>query len=380
MPFNSTPVAHISTVHQVGDPRIFHKEAHSLAEAGYDVSYFVHTDANEWRDEIRIQSLGTADTRIERWRSIPRLYRMAVGHEADVYHFHDPELIPVGLALSLRTDAAVVYDAHENYGRKILSRDWIPRPIRSPLARAFPTIQNAVARRFDAVVAATEWIAESFQESGLERVVTVRNFPRTRSISLPSDPPVERTHEHVLVYVGNRTRKRGLLKMAAILRGLRERGFDVCLWILGPPGPDRDERAFRQYVDAYGLTEDVQSFGWIDYEDIFGYLDAADVGLALLDPEDSEGLIPTKLFEYMYVNVPVVASDIEGTQRYLPDDCGVRVQFDDEQQQIEAVAELLEADPADESRTGTNGRQRVQARFSWEAEEERLLQLYESIA
>jgi len=48
------------------------------------------------------------------WRVLGLAYRQ----KADIYHFHDPELLTVGLVLRLLTKAKVIYDVHEDYRRK----------------------------------------------------------------------------------------------------------------------------------------------------------------------------------------------------------------------------------------------------------------------
>src|SRR5581483_5637020 len=52
----------------------------------------------------------------------------------DVYHFHDPELIPWGLALRL-LGKRVVYDVHEDLPRYLLIKHWVAPVLRRPLSR-----------------------------------------------------------------------------------------------------------------------------------------------------------------------------------------------------------------------------------------------------
>ena len=90
----------LTSVHPPFDTRIFHKEATSLAKAGYNVSLVAQHDKDEIVDGIRIVSLPKPKNRIERMtRTVWTAYRKALEIHADIYHFHDPELIPIGLAI-----------------------------------------------------------------------------------------------------------------------------------------------------------------------------------------------------------------------------------------------------------------------------------------
>ncbi|WP_198662071.1 glycosyltransferase [Halorussus litoreus] len=375
-----TKVVHLSTAHVPFDTRIFHKQAKSLDRAGYDVSFVVHHDADETVDGIRIRPLGNADARLERWQSIPELYRIAKNSSADIYHFHDPELLPVGVALAEFTSGKVIYDVHEYYKGKILKRKWIPSPLRPVLSWGFPKLQRALISRFDAVITATEWMAEPLQQSGVEHIVPIRNFPLTDKINVSEESPVERTHDHVLVYVGGLRENRGLFQMVRLLKGLREQGLDVGLWLVGPFESEADEQRFNRLVKQDEVDDHVCTFGWIDYLDVFDYLAQADVGLAILDPEETEKTIATKIFEYMYVNLPVVASGTEPTEQYLPSDCGSMVPYTDTRTQVEVVANILQKKGEGEDEVGANGRRYVEEKYNWNIEKDRLLDLYDSLS
>ena len=366
----------LTTVHDPYDTRIHHKESRTLADAGYDVSILAHHPRDESANGIDIVSIGTADSRTERWTHLHRLYRTAAARDSDVYHFHDPELLPVGVWLSRTTDAAVVYDVHEDYeSNAIKHRDWIPDAIAPALERAIPTIQSTCAKQFDAVVTATEWIAEGFEAHGYTNVTSVRNFPITEEITIGNSP--ERPDwEHTLVYVGSISKARGILNMLHLVKELHSRDRDVGLWVIGHF--NELETTTRTYIRENGLDDAVRLFGRIEYEEIFSYLMAADIGVVLADADRYEYVIPTKIFEYMYSQLPIIATDTVGPRKYLPDEAGVFVDESNAEQQADVVEELLN-DPERRAKMGRAGRKRVVDEYSWERESKKLLNIYSEL-
>jgi hypothetical protein len=53
-----------------------------------------------------------------------QVYRKALKTDADIYHLHDPELMPLGLLLKLQRKK-VIYDVHENLPKQISIKHWI---------------------------------------------------------------------------------------------------------------------------------------------------------------------------------------------------------------------------------------------------------------
>ena len=110
-------VAILSSVHPPFDTRIFHKQARSLASAGYDVTLVVPHARDETVDGVKLRALPQAGSRPRRMLGAPaRVLREALRLRADVYHFHDPELIPIALLLK-RRGKSVIYDVHEDRPR-----------------------------------------------------------------------------------------------------------------------------------------------------------------------------------------------------------------------------------------------------------------------
>ena len=92
----------MTTVHRRDDTRILSKEARSLAKV-YDVTLLVADGLPpETIDGVSIRSVVDKKPagRPERMtRTADIMLREALGEKADVYHFHDPELLRIGVKL-----------------------------------------------------------------------------------------------------------------------------------------------------------------------------------------------------------------------------------------------------------------------------------------
>ncbi|MDP4160853.1 MAG: glycosyltransferase, partial [Bacillota bacterium] len=111
----------LTTAHSPFDERIFHKEGKSLLAAGYDVVIVAPHEKSEFKEGIRIKAVTPLSSRVDRIFRLKDIYRAALQEKADIYHFHDPDLIPVALRLSRKHHKPVVYDVHEYYGDSLLT-------------------------------------------------------------------------------------------------------------------------------------------------------------------------------------------------------------------------------------------------------------------
>src|SRR5690625_1175602 len=149
-------VVHMTTVHHPYDPRIYHKECMSLAEAGFDVTLMAQTAANGQTNETNIvkhMPLKTYTSRLKRMIFGTRdAYKKAKAMNADVYHFHDPELLPAAWLLKKKNNT-VIYDIHEDYITSILQKDYMPRPIKKMIAVAYKYMEKFFARHFQLCLA-----------------------------------------------------------------------------------------------------------------------------------------------------------------------------------------------------------------------------------
>lgn len=363
----------LTTVHPAFDTRVFHKEAKTLARAGYEVTLIAQHDKDEVVDGVKIIALPKPRNRFTRIFGLTwRAFILALRQRAAVYHFHDPELLPIGLLLKLFTRAKVIYDVHEDVPEQILTKHWLPAPLRKPLAVPFNIVEKLSARAMDAVVVATEGIAQKFQ--GLNPVV-VHNYPDLEMLPASRTAP-RKGDEKVLVYVGGISRLRGALEMVRALEYLNHIG-NLQLNLIGKFEPPSLEKELQELP----CSKRVRFLGWLSWEEAWAHAEAADIGLVLFLPAPNhERSLPNKLFEYMAAGLPVVASNfplwreiVEGNQ------CGLCVDPLDPKAIAQAI-EYLITHPEEARKMGERGRRAVEEKYNWEREAQKLLALYRRVS
>lgn len=93
-------ITHLTTVHQPFDTRIFQKECRSLVQMGDRISLVARHTKPETMDDVKIIPLHRYTNRLVRMLFGPlNAFRLARQTDADIYHFHDSELLFVGILL-----------------------------------------------------------------------------------------------------------------------------------------------------------------------------------------------------------------------------------------------------------------------------------------
>ena len=298
-----------------------------------------------------------------------RVLRAARHVRADLYHLHDPELLPLGIVFKL-LGLRVVYDAHEDLPRQIAYKPYIPGWAQRPLALATGALEQGAARVVDGVVAATPRIAARFPAG---KVTLVQNFPLSSEFAAgPTRPYEERPP--LVAYVGRLTREVGAIVMADAARIVAPRR-DVRFTLAGPIEPELAETITRRTSAVR-----VELPGRLDRTEVVSLLHDARVGMVLFQPvANYVEAYPTKLFEYMASELPVVASDFPVWREIVAEvDCGLLADPTDPIAVADAIEELL-ADPERAAAMGRRGREAVLERYRWEPQGARLVDLYSGL-
>lgn len=365
----------LTTAHSPFDERIFHKEARSLAEAGYEVVIVAPHETSEVKEGIQIRAVTPLFSRTDRIWRLKSLYRLAVQENADIYHFHDPDLIPVALLLSRKHHKPVVYDVHEYYGESLLTRYWLPRPLRKFVARTVDLVEKRAARSFAGIVTVNGHMAELFRRENPEGEI-LHNYPLKRQFEFPRP---ENVKPPVILYLGGINRERGLEVILRAMILVRKRYPEAVCELVGPV---ETSDLGSEFSDLTPWLEqgNIRLRGKVPYEQVPEILAQSSIALVPLLPTlNYQKAIPVKLLEYMAAGLPVVGSRFGYIEEIITkNQCGLLTEPGDPDSLSQGICALLE-NPENALNYGQNGWDAFHREYTWEKEQSKLLRLYERI-
>ncbi|HUT04475.1 MAG TPA: glycosyltransferase family 4 protein [bacterium] len=355
-----------SSLHSIDDPRVFQKEAVSLAKR-YDVHL---VGVGEPAADL-LKAKGVELHPFERkggrlrgtLRAYRRIYKCYREVRPDIFHFHDPELVPMGLWLSVFAGCKVVYDVHEDVLKTLAKKSWVPQLLKRPLAWLFGRLEMVAVRRFELAVVAEPYAMQRF--SGPNAVLVRNYFPlfrdRPREVFDGSRPLR-------LIYVGSLTKMRGVSSLVEALDLMKT---PAQLSLVGR----FHSESFRDEVLS-GRTN-VEYLGWVSLDKVFNYLLDADIGMNCVLPAPSHHeMLGTKVFDYMAARLPIIASNFSVWPEIIEKaGCGVCVDPSDPRAIAAAVDELAGA-PERLASMGEAGRRLFEEKYNWPLEEAKLLEAY----
>ena len=363
-------IAHLSSAHPRDDIRIFHKQCRSLAAHGCDVTLIVADDlGDDHKDGVKIIDVGRLSGRLNRMlKTTQRVFEKAIALDADVYHLHDPELIPIGLKLK-RSGKKVIFDSHEDVPKQLLGKPYLGPVSLWLLAGVYTKFERNACRRFDGIITATPFIRDKFLAIN-PYTLDVNNFPMIGELN--AAVPWEEKYDEVC-YVGG----------ISVIRGIREvvRAFellqtDARLNLAG----SFSELPVEAEVKAYPGWMRVNEHGFLDRSGVRNVLGRSVAGLVTLHPLINYlDALPIKMFEYMAAGIPVIASDFPLWREIIEgNDCGLCVDPLDPRAIAGAIDHLVK-NPDIARRMGENGRQAVLKKYNWSIEERKLLDFYTNV-
>jgi len=361
-------VCHLTSVHSENDVRIFGKECVTLQQNGFDVSFIVAGASDKEVKGVKIYGAKKITSRFKRILFSGRpILRKALEINADLYHFHDSELLSVGKKLR-KKGKIVIYDSHEDLPRQILTKAWIPSCFRHWVSRIVEKIENCRAKKMSAIVAATPHIQHRFEKIVSIPVTAICNYPIINEITQSFS---WNDKEKSACYVGGLFKERGVFEMVRSINQVTGR-----LKLAGAFSPESLQESV-QMEEGWGKTD---FMGYLNRQQINELFAQSMVGLLILHPMPSyKDSLPIKMFEYMAAGIPVVYSDFPLWREIMEEaGCGVPVDPFDTHKIAAEITHLFE-NPKLAQEMGTAGREAVVNKYNWDSQAKLLIELYQKL-
>ena len=363
-------VCHITTVHQRNDPRIYQKECRSLAKE-FEVNLVVADgEGDSTLDNIRVYDIGLrSKNRFLRFtRDGKKAFKKAKQLRCNVYHIHDPELLRIGVKLE-KSGFRVIYDAHEDLPRQILSKPYIREFFKPLLSKLIEKYEDFHVKRLSYIITATDHIKQRFLLVN-PKANNVNNYP---ILSEFRDVPILSTSKKNRVcYVGDLSRIRGVIEMVQSLK-FSKHGKLVLGGLFVDSLAESEVRKLEEW-------NDVDYRGFMQRVEMAALFEQCVAGLVTLYPTiNYVDALPVKMFEYMLAGLPVVCSNIPIWKKIVESNgCGIAVNPNDPKEIAEAIDYLI-LNPKVAEDMGKNGRKAVIEKYNWQMEEAKLLLAYKEV-
>ncbi|MDQ7024909.1 MAG: glycosyltransferase [Anaerolineae bacterium] len=364
-------IVHITTVHRPFDVRIFYKELQTLRKAGHGVVLIAGYDSDKVVDGIQIRAIPRMKNPYRRVVSAGYYaMKQALAEDADVYHIHDPELLLWALILRLR-GKTVIYDMHENVPFALRHKEWIPVFLRPMLSNFYRLVERVLLHGLPIIFAEKSYKENYLWHGGAEE--TILNLPMIDELITVDEA---KFNTPTVGYIGDVTAQRGSLVTLNALNILKERGTTVEWECIGSI-LEQHKAELTSYINTHNL-QGVRLQGRKIPAEWHPRIVKCHIGLAVLAPVPNHmKSYPTKLFEYMALGLPIIASGFPLYSEIVEgNSCGLVVKNPTDPEELANAIEYLITHPEEAKLMGLNGRETVIHKYRWDVEAQKLLNYY----
>lgn len=364
-------------MHDWNDDRIFQRACAGLARLGHEV-YLIASGEEGKKDEevmgVHIKYVELRKGWRRRWYSSQEVVDKAIAVKADIYQFHDPDILPhfhrIKKALP---NSKIIYDIHENYAGRFAH--W---GLPAFLGKYFRFYELNRIKKMDGITVVSKSMMQLFDKAGTPSEITRNSVDLERLRKL--DLNLDKSETPIVMTSGSHSHERHCLQTVQSIKYVsQEVKSDFIFQFAGRYVGEMKEEMQIQ-ADTDGTSEKLKLDGMLPWEENFGRLVKSYCGCVFYrnTPNNRVG-IPNRLFEYMYCGLPIIASDFPELRAIVEDsNCGILVDSENPEDIAKGISFLLN-NPEKSKEMGENGRKAVEEKYGYHNDLKLLVNFYNSL-
>jgi len=312
------------------------------------------------------------------WRNF--LFAICAKERFDVIHINDLPLSKIGVEIKRKFYAILVIDLHENW---------------PALLKSAAHTQTIAGRLLSSNKQWVEYERKMLPEA--DKVITIIEEARERVIRLGIDPgkiamvsntinyenlkikeSIKNKDFFTIFYGGAINRHRGLQLVLEAVRICITRNMKIRLWIVGD-GSYRKE--LEKISDEMNIASAVKFWGHKPFNEMLEILAGSDAALIPhIRTENNDASSPNKLYQYMYLNIPIISSDCTSLARIINETHTGFIYKDDSPNELSLLLEKLNKNREILEEINGNGRKAVLEKYNWNIDKMRLVGAYRELS
>ena len=374
----------LTSLHSPKDDRIFFKEAVSLKNKGFQVNILCLADEKGFvRDmagnvlnpnlESCIESDGINIIGIPKQQGVlekalhiigkgktwKNFIVKAVEFEADIYHAHEPQTAFIGLKIEQKTNAKLIYDAHEPWIFSRSIKEWI--------------LKKLCLSRLTNLISANAITQQSLlQENPKLNTEVIYNCSPSFFLNYQKE-----NTEVIICHEGSLWFNRGLKLIVEALIILKTTQPNFKFRIIGDVFA-QEKKYLEKKIKENNLEGNIELTGWLSYNDVPKKIADCSIGIIANTNERRNTLAgpPNKLFNYMTMGLALLSVDLAATTAIIKEtNCGIVLEKRDAKLLAEELQNLLE-NSTKRKQFQANALNCAKKKYNWKSEEEKLFKFY----
>lgn len=312
------------------------------------------------------------------WRKF--IFGLFTEEKFDVIHIHDLPLSRIGTEVKRKFKTLLVIDLHENWPALIKTaahtRTLAGRLLSSN--KQWVDYEKTILPEADLVVTIIEEARDRIIQLGIdpEKVCMVSNTINFEDLSVAT--PKKEKDAFVIFYGGAINKHRGLQIVLEAIKICYDNKCRVSFWIVG-------DGSFRKSLEEQAASLKIGSlvkfFGHKPFNEMLELLAEADTAIIPhIRTDNNDASSPNKLYQYMYLNKPIISSDCTSLERIINE---TKTGFIYQNNSPEDLSELIMKINNNRSLLAEiegNGRKAVVEKYNWNIDKQRLKTAYNNLS